>query len=80
MNNNYLPYSFGNFRGNYQNASGIRSCPNDSTTKRTTRTPSIAMAYVPSQQFGGLYEPANALCQGTAFEALDLPFCGRRGR
>ena len=79
MNNNYLPYSFGNFRGNYQNASGIRSCPSGNSAKASGDLV-LAMGYVPSQQFGGLYAPSNALCQGTAFEALDLPFCGRRGR
>lgn len=79
MNNNYLPYSFGNFRGNYQNASGIRSCPSGNSTQQSRNLP-LAIATVPSQQFTGLYTPSNALCQGTAFEALDLPFCGRRGR
>lgn len=39
----------------------------------------IAMAYVPWQKFQKIYDPAKALCQGTIFAELDLPFCGKRG-
>ena len=37
---------------------------------------SLAMAYVPFQQWEGLYEPAVALNRGTLFQKLDLPFLG----
>lgn len=37
----------------------------------------LAMAYVPFQQFGNIYEPYRALQRGTIFPELDLPFCGR---
>ena len=43
-------------------------------------TKPIAMAYVPMQRFGTLYDPMKALHSGTAFPELDLIFCGRRGR
>lgn len=36
----------------------------------------IAMAYVPWQRWGEVYEPEKALCRGTLFPALDLPFTG----
>lgn len=36
----------------------------------------IAMAYVPWQRWGEVYDPEKALCRGTLFPALDLPFTG----
>ena len=34
------------------------------------------MAYVPMQSFRNLYDPESALCHGTIFRELDLPFFG----
>lgn len=34
----------------------------------------LAMAYVPIQAWGDTYTPARALCRGTLFPQLDLPF------
>ncbi|MBO5647052.1 MAG: spore coat associated protein CotJA [Clostridia bacterium] len=34
----------------------------------------LAFATVPSQRFERLYPLEKALCRGTLFEALDLPF------
>lgn len=34
----------------------------------------LAMAYVPMQSWGETYTPEKALCRGTLFPALDLPF------
>ena len=34
----------------------------------------LAMAYVPIQPWGDTYTPCRALCRGTLFPALDLPF------
>ena len=39
---------------------------------------SLAMVYSPIQRFEELYEPAEALCRGTLFRCLDMPFTGRR--
>ena len=39
----------------------------------------LAMGYVPWQNFGCTYEPAQALQAGTIFPELDKPFYGRRG-
>ena len=36
----------------------------------------IAMAYVPWKRWGEVYDPEKALCRGTLFPALDLPFTG----
>jgi len=36
----------------------------------------LAMAYVPWQCWGETYKPAEALCRGTIFPELDLPFLG----
>ena len=34
----------------------------------------LAMAYVPIQCWGDSYTPSRALCRGTLFPQLDLPF------
>ncbi|MBO5936845.1 MAG: spore coat associated protein CotJA [Clostridia bacterium] len=41
---------------------------------------SVAMAYVPFQQWCDVYQCDKALCQGTIFPVLDLPFMGVRQR
>lgn len=38
--------------------------------------PVPAMAYVPFQQYGAVYEPEKALASGTLFPDLDKPFSG----
>lgn len=44
----------------------------------------IAMAYVPMQKWGELYDPMSALSHGTIFRELDLPWyptnCGGFGK
>lgn len=37
----------------------------------------VGMTYAPSQTYADLYDPEQALCAGTLFRALDLPFRGR---
>ncbi len=41
--------------------------------------PVPAMAYVPFQNWGEVYEPERALDAGTLFPVLDKPFYGRKG-
>ena len=41
---------------------------------------SVGMAYVPMQEWCELYEPCEALTEGTAFPSLNLIFCGVRGK
>ena len=50
------------------------------TTSGYIRNPEyrVAMAYVPLQNFGTLYDPEKALIAGTLFPELDKPFVGRR--
>lgn len=38
----------------------------------------LAMAYVPWQSWGNLYEICEGFSTGTIFKELDLEFCGRR--
>lgn len=40
----------------------------------------VGMAYVPSQEFGELYDAKKGLREGTMFPALNLIFCGVRGK
>lgn len=42
----------------------------------TTQPISLAMAYVPIQQWEQLYEPSLGLKRGTIFAQLDKPFIG----
>lgn len=37
---------------------------------------SLAMISVPIQEWRNIYSPEVALCKGTLFEELDLPFWG----
>ncbi len=37
----------------------------------------LAMAYVPMQEFTDIYEPEQGLSRGTIFAELDLPFMGK---
>ena len=41
------------------------------------KNPVLAMAYVPMQQQGEMYEPEAGLQAGTIFPDLDKPFYGR---
>ena len=38
----------------------------------------VAMAYVPWQEWGELYDEEKALARGTLFPDLDKPFLGRK--
>ena len=40
----------------------------------------VGMAYVPMQEWEELYDPCEALREGTAFPCLNLIFCGVRGK
>lgn len=39
--------------------------------------PPLSMVYSPAQSWGDLYEPQQALQQGTLFRCLDKPFLGK---
>ena len=57
-----------------------RPCCDDSSSERDMLygVP-LTMAYVPWQNFGCTYEPAQGLQAGTIFPELDKPFYGRKG-
>ncbi len=59
--------------------SGIPALPCDSGDKNSLFAPSLAMAYVPLQQYRELYDYDYALQAGTIFKELDLPFYGIGG-
>ncbi|WP_296775968.1 spore coat associated protein CotJA [Ruminococcus sp.] len=48
---------------------------NDTVSRFPQNTPP-AMAYVPFQQWGELYDDEKAFSRGTLFPELDLPFSG----
>lgn len=58
---------------NYEN-----NCMSDNYRSDFNRMP-VAMAYVPWQRFGRLYELDKALQTGTIFAELDKPFLGKGG-
>ncbi len=61
-----------------------RSAPVSARPAQTTGrpAPSLAMAYVPEQEFADLYDAEKGWQRGTVFARLDLPFtpekCGTR--
>lgn len=64
-------------RENYLQSSA-QNLPGDAAVPRFPENTPLAMAYVPFQQWGEVYDEDDALCAGTLFPALDLPF-GRGG-
>ncbi|MGB8451149.1 MAG: spore coat associated protein CotJA [Anaerocolumna sp.] len=58
---------------------GIPTLPCDSSKQTSLSAPSLAMAYVPMQQFRNLYDQNYAFQVGTIFKDLDLPFYGIGG-
>lgn len=58
---------------------GIPTLPCDSGDRNSLFVPSLAMAYIPMQQFKELYDQDFALQVGTIFKELDLPFYGIGG-
>ena len=53
---------------------------NQATRCAFSEDPAYAIAYVRWQELSQVYEPEEALKQGTLFPALDKPFYGRRAR
>ncbi len=57
--------------------------PAQSSAGRTTSTesdPSLAMAYIPNQTWGELYDLSVGFQKGTVFQSLDFPFYGSKFR
>ena len=49
-------------------------CCKHCVTTALPHDPVVTMAYVPFQQWGHTYTSEQALCAGTLFPCLDLPF------
>ena len=49
---------------------------NSGDVSRFPKNTPLAMAYVPFQQWGNVYDDAEALDKGTLFPDLDFPFGG----
>ncbi len=49
---------------------------NSGDISRFPKNTPLAMAYVPYQQWGQVYDDSEALSKGTLFPELDLPFTG----
>ena len=56
----------------------MEGCPNTHNDFLEGR--SLAMAYVPWQQWREIYEPCMGFAQGTIFRELDKPFLWKGGR
>ena len=50
------------------------SCSSCADSKLLPAGGTLAIASVPMQEWEELYSPEKALCEGTAFPSLDLPF------
>ena len=55
------------------------SCPTGCATHIHWGDMPIAMAYVPKQKYGELFDLSKALQVGTIFPELCKPFCGKGG-
>lgn len=72
MNNNYRGYPM--YRQTRQ-AERMQECECHKNEMSSFPTDfSLAMAYVPFQQWSQTYSADKALCAGTLFPCLDLPF------
>ena len=65
------PFS-GERHADYRNGYPAAASQCDDTQQITAYT--LAMVYAPVQQFRDLYDPGTALCYGTVFKRLNLPF------
>ncbi|MBP3555781.1 MAG: spore coat associated protein CotJA [Clostridia bacterium] len=52
----------------------------DTPTAEVYGCTGLAMAFVPEQEFCDINEAEEALCRGSLFQKLDMPFYGQRRR
>ena len=64
----------GNMTGNRESM-----IPMETSVQEHLQKLPLAMAYVPMQKFGKVYEPARGFQLGTIFPELCKPFCGKGG-
>lgn len=53
---------------------------NSQNDSQAIEQPCLAMAIVPFQKWGNLYEPCKGYCIGTIFKDLNKPFMGGCGK
>ena len=69
-----------NYRNNYNGNYRYNTQPQLGRTECSSKDDMVlAMAYVKWQKWQNIYDAEKALCHGTIFEELDLPFCGLGG-
>ena len=73
MNNRYQPYRY-NRCPSQPNGSYSKIAPYSEITLQELSNLPLAMAYVPWQNWSETYDNQRALCRGTIFPQLDLPF------
>jgi hypothetical protein len=73
LNNRYQPYRFNRCVGQTNGVSN-RITPYSEMTLQELPNLALAMAYVPWQSWSETYDSQRALCRGTIFPQLDLPF------
>lgn len=73
-------YKYGYSQYRNSETEGNCTCQNKCAVSVFPKEISVAMAYVPFQQWCDVYDCDKALCQGTIFPVLDLPFMGVRQR
>ena len=73
-------YKYGYSQYRNSETEGNCTCQNKCAVSVFPKEISVAMAYVPFQQWCDVYDCDKALCQGTVFPVLDLPFMGVRQR
>lgn len=80
----YRNYTRNCYQRNNPSCDGRRTAPVGNpyiqTPKFEKMKAPLAMAYVHMQEWGALYNPDDALTNGTAFPDLNLIFCGVRGK
>lgn len=81
----HMPYNRANNQANYRDRTGnnypacteVRQCDYDRQYEEMSSFPenySYAMAYIAFQQFDSVYPYDKAICQGTLFPCLDMPW------
>lgn len=74
MNNRYQAYRTPRYSTGNGQCITTRTAPySDMTANELSKLP-LAMAYVPWQSWCETYDAQRALCRGTIFPQLDLPF------
>lgn len=78
MQNTYRSNTM-NYSRNRQRSTAYHQTDSCCNTDDVLEGMSLAMAYVPWQNWHDIYDAAKGLQRGTIFEELDMPFLGKGG-